>query len=61
MTTQLKEKLNNLIKERGLTMEKLKKLLMIMNDPWEEVKGILKNRKIDAVKYQKKIRQEWGR
>lgn len=61
MAVQLKEKLNNLIKEKGLTVEKLKKLLMIMTDPWEEVKGILKNRKIDAVKYQKKIRQEWGR
>lgn len=61
MTTQLKEKLNNLIEEKGLTMEKLKKLLRFMNDPWEEVKGILKNRKVDAVKYQKKIRQEWGR
>jgi len=31
------------------------------NDSWEEVRGILKNKKVDAIKYQRKIRKEWDR
>ena len=63
MTTAIKEKLNQLAKESGLnpkTLKQVENLLIRTNDPWEEAKGILRHKKIDALKYQKKVRREWG-
>ena len=63
MTTVIKEKLNQLAKEVGLnpkTLKQIENLLTRATDPWEEAKGILKHKKIDALEYQKKIRREWG-
>lgn len=63
MTTAIKEKLNQLAKEVGLnpkTLRQIENLLTKATDPWEEAKGILKHKKIDALEYQKKIRREWG-
>ena len=60
MTIQLKEKLNKLAGEKGITKKELKELLIKISDPWEEAMGILK-RKINAIKYQKKMRREWER
>lgn len=50
-----------LLKEKKISIGQLKDLLTTINDPWEEAKGILKNKKIDSLKYQKKIRREWER
>lgn len=61
MAIQLEEKLNKLLKEKRLSIDELKKLLTTLGDPWEEIRGILKNKKIDALKYQRKIRREWER
>ena len=61
MTIQLKEKLNKLAGEKGITKKELKELLIKISDPWEEARGILKSKKINAVKYQKKMRREWER
>ena len=61
MANQVSEKLNNLIKERGLTVEGLKEILTQVNDPWERARGILKNKKVDVLKYQKKMRRELER
>lgn len=61
MAMLLKEKINNLVKKKGINIEELKELLITLSDPWEDVRGILKHKKIDALKYQKKIRREWGR
>lgn len=44
-----------------MDIEELKKLVIKISDPWEEVRGILKNKKVDAVKYQRKIRKELDR
>lgn len=52
MATQTREKID--IKE-------LKELMTVIKDPWVEVRGILKKKKLDSLKYQKKIRQEWER
>ena len=62
MTTVIKEKLNRLAKEVGLnpkTLRQIENLLTRATDPWEEAKGILKHKKIDALAYQKKVRREW--
>ncbi|MBA3046761.1 hypothetical protein KKC83_05610 [Patescibacteria group bacterium] len=61
MNTQLKTKLNRLVGAKVLDIEELKKLVIKISDPWEEVRGILKNKKVDAVKYQRKIRKELDR
>jgi len=61
MTTKLQEKLDQLLKTRRLTAEKLVKLLEKTGGPWEEARGILKHYKIDAPGYQRKIRREWER
>jgi len=60
MTIQLKEKIDILEREKSLTTKELRRLLVI-NDPWAEVRGILKNKKISALAYQKKMRREWER
>ena len=63
MTTATKEKLNQLAKEAGFgseTLQQIESLLSKATDPWEEAKGILRHKKIDALKYQKKVRREWG-
>ncbi|OIO29108.1 MAG: hypothetical protein COZ31_05840 [Nitrospirae bacterium CG_4_10_14_3_um_filter_44_29] len=60
MTIQLKEKIDILEREKSLTTKELRRLLVI-NDPWAEVRGILKNKKISALAYQKKMRRELER
>lgn len=63
MTTALKEKLNKIAKEAGIkvkTLDRIERLINEATDPWEEARGILKHKKIDPLKYQKKIRREWG-
>ncbi len=61
MNVKLKEKLNNLVKEKRLTPQELKELAVASRDPWEEARGMLKGKKIPPVKYQKNIRQQWER
>jgi len=61
MSVQLTEKLNKLLKEKKLSIDELKGLLTTINDPWEEIRGILKNKKINPLKYQRKMRREWER
>ena len=61
MTTQLKEKLNTLIKEERLTAEEIKELARMLSDPWEEARGILKYKKLNALKCQRNLRREWER
>jgi len=60
VTIQLKEKIDILEREKSLTTKELRRLLVI-NDPWAEVRGILKNKKISALAYQKKMRRELER
>lgn len=59
MATQLEEKLHTLRKEKRITAVQLRELLKAARDPWEAARGILWNRNIDPVRYQKQIRREW--
>lgn len=61
MNVRLKEKLNNLVKEKKLTPQELNELSIASRDPWEEARGLLKGKKISPVKEQKKMRQQWER
>ena len=59
-TIKEKEKLHTLRKEK-YTAEQLRKPAKLGGDPWEAVRGILRHKKIDPMRYQKKIRREWER
>lgn len=61
MTVHLQEKLNTLVKERKLPSRLVDDILKEIHDPWMEAQGLLKNKKINPVRYQKKIRKEWER
>jgi hypothetical protein len=61
MATQLREKLNDLLIQKKLSKNELKKILTVLSDPWEDARGILRDKKVDAVKYQKETRKEWHR
>jgi hypothetical protein len=61
MTTLLKEKLHTLRREKRITPTQLRRLLTVVQDPWEAVRGILRGKKIDPIRYQKKMRREWER
>lgn len=50
------------ITKKGLTVAQIKQWTMAMEkDPWEETRGILKPYKINALRYQKKMRKELER
>ena len=57
----VKERLVSLVKEKQLTKAMLKRLLLKISDPWEDTRGILRHKKINALRYQKKMRQQWER
>ena len=60
MTNRLAQKINALMKKNILSKSEGLHLLALDQDPWEQARGIFKNQKIDAVKYQKKIRKEFA-
>lgn len=59
MTTQLKEALRAIAKEKKITPQEVMGLLKA-GDVWKEVRGILKYGKTKAQQYQKEMRKEWG-
>ena len=46
-------------KAKIIKAEDVSKLRYPIPESWKKAAGMLKGRKIDAVKYQRKIRQEW--
>ena len=42
-----------------ITPEQMDKIKTPLSESWKKAAGILKNKKLDPIKYQQKIRQEW--
>jgi len=61
MATQVKDRIDDMVKRKGIAAEELRELLSSLGDPWAEVRGILKKKKINALTYQKKMRRELER
>ncbi len=60
MTDELREKLKKILK-KDLTDVDVKAELSYLLDPWEEARGILRNKNINPLRTQKSIRSELER
>lgn len=64
MPIDVKEKLNKLARAGKIPQKLIQELeaaALWRGNPWEDVRGMLKHKKINPVAYQRKIRQEWER
>lgn len=61
MGTLLRERLEELVRDKKISPKEMSKLMQNISDPWEQARGLLKHRKIIAVACQKKLREEWDR
>ena len=60
MTERLREKIKNILK-KDLDDVKVRSAIIDLIDPWEEARGLLKNKDIDPVKEQNRLRDEFER
>jgi len=57
----VRERLASLVRKKIIKRSEVIQLLSLLRDPWEETRGLLKGRGIDALKYQRAMRAEWNR
>jgi len=61
MSTLLRDHLEELLRDKKISPKEMSKLMQNVSDPWEQARGVLKHRKINAVACQKRLRAEWDR
>ncbi len=61
MGTLLREHIEEIVRDKKISPKEMAKLIQNISDPWEQAKGLLKHRKINAVGRQRKLREEWDR
>ncbi len=61
MVTLVREQIEELVRDKKISSKEMLKLIQNISDPWEQAKGLLKHKKINAVVCQRKLRKEWNR
>jgi hypothetical protein len=61
MGTLAREHIEELVREKKISPKEMLKLIQYISDPWEQARGLLKQKKISAVACQRKLRKEWNR
>ena len=61
MKTTSRAKIETVLRDNGISKEELRTILQDAGDPWVQAMGLLKGRRVDPVRYQKKLRRELSR